>query len=189
MARERTLTVDNITLTESVIRVTRADNDSAFVGYVSKAFDQVGFGRRFDITSDVSQALSVSVPPGSNVSLTILNGLYSDRPYLGFTIPLSWDLSTNSYKYALLNATSPSPPNSPPSSTGPGDGLGGETSVWTSQADSNVLTPTWTNTGGFAAPTFLAYDPTFDLLLITGSVSNYNAEFGSAAYPVHFTAT
>lgn len=65
-----------------------------------------------------------------------------------------------------------------------------ESSVWSSQPGSNVLTPTWINTDSSAAPTVLLYVPDYDLFSITGDADVFKSTFfdTKTAYAVIFTA-
>lgn len=193
-ARERTLTATDTNLTDVFISVTRAD-DGEFVGYVSKGnkYNNPFYG----VTSNVADAVLVSIPTGSGVSITRSNAPDSSHPYLGFVVgpeSISNDLEAGSFNDALLLATSFSPPNSTASHQVSNTFItyaAGESSVWSSPAGSDVLTPEWTNEDSSTASTTLLYLPDSDAFAITGDVYEYSHhEYTDTSNPtaVIFTA-
>lgn len=197
----------------AVINVTRADT-GAFVGYVGSNNGERPYRGQPELfgiaTTDpylfASTAIKVSVPAGSNVSVFIDYGphpdVYTNFPYLGFAIDsndgseptpstdLSTDTSPNGPVYALLQATTFSAAKARPSTQVPTSfdhGQAAESSVWSSQAGSDVLTPVWTNSDGSAAPTVLIYNADSDTFAIIGSLDQARV-FGVQQYAVIFTA-
>lgn len=183
------LTVASANLTNVIISVAHADTPGVPIGYVARGYNTYNV---LVLTTNVLEALRVDISAGSGVAIKRDNGDdLGAHPYLGF-VAGSGDpnFATNSDQYAFLTGTSYLAPKSiQAGGNSYSSYFASETSVWSSQAGSNVLTPTWTNTDGSAAPTTLLNAASDGSFLITGSVSKLSARFsGDTLRAVIFTA-
>ncbi|MDQ6725598.1 MAG: Ig-like domain repeat protein [Actinomycetota bacterium] len=127
------------------IKVTNTDSNTD-IGFVSKTWNSFG---EFVVTTTPSDYLSVSVPSGSEQSITALNGQNASFPYVGGITGFantSPNLGPGSSNYAYLGGTTATPAGSPPvaganaftSATGIPEPI--ESAIWTQQASSTLTT-------------------------------------------------
>ncbi|TFK84768.1 hypothetical protein K466DRAFT_664969 [Polyporus arcularius HHB13444] len=162
------------------------------IAFVSKQLNTFG---EYQITTDVSDALSVSIPDSSSATFDIvaLNGGMFD--YLGFATGFAnindvRQLDETSFNYAYLAGVtdeSRGPAVDAPNTYTDASGLPAyvESNVWSLGAG-NELIPTWVNGDGTAVAVSLFYSRSDNLFAITGSADQFVQAFGSASHPATF---
>ncbi len=165
---------------DGTVQVTNADTN-AVVGYLSLL---PGYAV-FSVTSSPADYVGVSFPLGHQVDITTTaNGYAAPNDHLGVT---GFDPDMDATAAAdFLGGTGSTPPGSPPASGSSSYGSLVESAIWDTTPSS--LVPTWINTDGNAGPTHPFWDPTYNVVGVSGNVAAFATYYpNNGIVPVAFS--
>ena len=148
------------------------------LGYVSDSFDSQN---SYTYTANAANALQVEIDPSTSEFEIQATNTPDSSPYFGAVGGSGgYYFQSNNWGYAYLAGTSSIAAGPPQSAVTSLQSLGynapAEATLWSHIG--NVLTAQWVNSDSTQNATQIYYDPIVDYIGITGSLAQYNSEFG-----------